>query len=84
VGPFDPGALVHPWRHPDERVDALQGAAAAIVGRSAGRSRREVFETIWTLAHEGVDDPCVTLSPFPPGAIESRSEVPWLDEPWYC
>ena len=83
VGPFDPAALVHPWRHPDARVDALAEEVQSIVerGEKTGRSREKLFAQIWTAAHRaaGLDVP----APVEP-ALVARAAVPFLTEPWYC
>jgi radical SAM superfamily enzyme YgiQ (UPF0313 family) len=83
AGPFDPAALVHPWRHPDPRVDALAEAVASIVerGETMGRNREKLFAQIWKAAHAaaGLDAP----APVEP-ALVARAAVPYLTEPWYC
>ena len=52
AGPFDPAALVHPWRHPDPAVDRLQGEVEAAVGAglAAGEGRRVIFDRVRALA----------------------------------
>ena len=83
AGPFDPAALVHPWQHPDPRVDALADELQSIVerGEKAGRSRERLFEQIWEAAHTaaGLDAPAP-----PEPALVARAAVPYLTEPWYC
>jgi radical SAM superfamily enzyme YgiQ (UPF0313 family) len=83
AGPFDPAALVHPWRHPDPRVDALADEVQSIVerGEKMGRSREKLFAQIWSAAHAaaGLDAP----APVEP-ALVARAAVPYLTEPWYC
>jgi len=83
AGPFDPAALVHPWRHPDPRVDALAADVQSIVerGEKMGRSREKLFAQIWAAAHSaaGLDAP----APLEPALI-ARAAVPYLTEPWYC
>jgi len=83
AGPFDPAALVHPWRHPDPRVDALAADVQSIVerGEKMGRSREKLFAQIWAAAHSaaGIDAP----APLEPALI-ARAAVPYLTEPWYC
>jgi hypothetical protein len=94
VGPFDEASLVHPWRHPDPRVDALQDQVARLVGRNPRRSRTMVFEQIEALVRTTVgaaadadgeadaEAPASTGRPSGPAII--RAAVPYLDEPWYC
>jgi radical SAM superfamily enzyme YgiQ (UPF0313 family) len=83
AAPFDPAALVHPWRHPDPRVDALAESVQDIVerGEKMGRSRAQSFRRIWEAAHGAAD-----LDPAPPREPETvaRAAVPYLTEPWYC
>ena len=82
VGPYDATALVYPWAHADPAVDALQRAAEAIVhsGLAAGESRRVIFDRIrrhtWKI-----------LGQQPPNEFDvalDRTQVPYLNEPWYC
>jgi radical SAM superfamily enzyme YgiQ (UPF0313 family) len=83
VAPFDPSALVYPWRNSDRRVDALGEEIEQIVATSEKRklSRRVIFERIWKAAHEaaGVDAE-FAVQPI----LTSRAAVPYLNEPWYC
>jgi hypothetical protein len=84
VGPFDSEALVHPWRHPDPRVDELQRRAEAIVRQAAGRgaTRAQVFKNLWLLAErhagEAERDRVARVADRP------HSPIPYLSEPWYC
>lgn len=77
VGRFDPGSLVHPWSHPDERVDRLQHDVLAAVEKT-GAARAEVFNEVLRLAERvlGVQ----SGSP----VVRQRVTVPYLTEPWYC
>ena len=83
VGPFDPSALVYPWRNPDPRVDELSKQIEELVAASEKirLPRRKIFERIWRAAHEaaGVD---AELSTQP--VLTSRAAIPYLNEPWYC
>jgi hypothetical protein len=56
VEPFDAASLVHPWRHPDPRVDALQQDIARIVGRGPRQSRAEIFERVESLVRAAAGD----------------------------
>ena len=80
LDPFDNSRLVYPWRHPDPRVDRLQGFVAGVVGRRLTASRSEVFDELLSLAAEQVGAP---VSPRPVGARD-RATVAYLNEPWYC
>jgi radical SAM superfamily enzyme YgiQ (UPF0313 family) len=84
AGPLDPGTLVHPWRHPDARVDRLQEHVLRVVERRAGGARREVFAAIRSLVAGRSRVAAGGLAPYPPGEVKARTEVVWLDEPWYC
>jgi len=79
LGPFDPVKLVYPWRHPDAQVDALSAAVGSVVGRGLTASRRELFGRVWELAHESLSRPAL----HPPASL-SRTDIPYLNEPWYC
>jgi radical SAM superfamily enzyme YgiQ (UPF0313 family) len=83
AAPFDPAALLHPWRHSDARVDALAEEVQQIVerGEKMGRSREKIFQRIWQAAHAAaaLDAPApVELM------LVARAAVPFLTEPWYC
>ena len=83
VGPFDPSALVYPWRNPDSRVDALCEEIEEIVaaGEKLKLPRRAIFERIWKAAQEaaGVDTGFAAQR-----VLTSRAAIPYLNEPWYC
>jgi radical SAM superfamily enzyme YgiQ (UPF0313 family) len=83
AGPFDPAALLHPWRHPDPRVDALADEVQQIVerGEKMGRAREIMFQQVWRAAHAaaGIDAPAPAEPP-----LVARAAVPFLTEPWYC
>jgi radical SAM superfamily enzyme YgiQ (UPF0313 family) len=83
AGPFDSAALVHPWRHPDPRVDALAEEVQDVVERSekTGRSREKSFQHIWQAARAAAGQDALAL---PEPALVARSAVPYLTEPWYC
>jgi len=79
LGPFDGGQLVFPWRHPDPEVDVLQTVVLKAVtdGEAEGRSRAEIFDTVWRLTGLGSR----------PGAADPTGAtrgVPHLLEPWFC
>ena len=81
LDPYDPVRLVHPWRHPDPGMDRLAARLARLVARRPTAGRREVFREVWQLAH---GDRPGAPPPLPNGPRRRRSEVPYLDEPWYC
>ncbi len=78
AGPFDRKLLVHPWKHPDERVDTLGARVFRLVDRlqKQSRNRTEIFAAIW---EEAGDEPLPENFNLMPRAV-----VPYLDEPWYC
>jgi radical SAM superfamily enzyme YgiQ (UPF0313 family) len=82
IGPYDARALVYPWAHPDPAVDDLQKAVEKIVhdGIAAGSTRRLIFDRVrrhtWSV-----------LGRNPPSEVDTapdRTQVPYLNEPWYC
>jgi radical SAM superfamily enzyme YgiQ (UPF0313 family) len=83
VGPFDPQALVYPWKHANPEIDALAEEVQNIVAASERlkRSRAATFQRIWHAASlaagNSVEEPAPPLLP-------SRATVPYLNEPWYC
>lgn len=82
AGPFTPGSLVHPWEHPDPRVDDLQRQVFAVVRHAAGSGEERgatfarVAEIAWAAAGESGEAPGSLAIP--------RAPVPFLTEPWYC
>lgn len=94
---FDPSALLHPWRHPNPRVDALQAEAEATVraGLAAGEGRAVIFDRLRARAEAAARDGTGVReaggTPEVRRAFQSapltrvpRAPVPYLSEPWYC
>jgi len=79
LGPFDPERLVYPWRHPDPCVDRMADDIRALIGRRMTTDRREIFDAVRALAHDGH-----MAAPVAAGPARSRVDVPYLNEPWYC
>jgi len=77
VEPFDPRALVYPWRSPDPEMDCLAAAIQETIKREERRQagRRQIFRKIWDLAQAGE---------FPEEPRPARATIPYLTEPWYC
>ena len=78
VESFDRQSLTYPWRHVDQRVDALQEDVLRLVSAGAGQPRAGVFGAIAALARERAGmapgrDPKALSGP-----------VPSMTEPWYC
>ncbi len=71
---FDEPALLHRWRHPDQKVDALAEQAFKLVAKKA--PRREIFGKMWDLVS---DQPLAEDFGLMP-----RATIPYMDEPWYC
>ena len=84
AGPFDAGALTHPWKHADARVDALCEEAQRIAAASEKlkRPREAVFEKIWRAAREAAGR--AEEAPRVPLDLAARAAIPYLNEPWYC
>jgi radical SAM superfamily enzyme YgiQ (UPF0313 family) len=81
IGPFEPQSLTYRWKHPDDRVDRLQRAVEEAVGVRLAASRRELFDRVWSIAHEAAGIP--VPSRVAPDLLP-RAAVPYLNEPWYC
>ncbi len=83
IGPFDPAALVYPWKHSDPRLDALAPRVQTLAndGDRLRRSRSETFMLIWRTANElaGADGGARLRM-----ANGSGRKVPHFTEPWYC
>ena len=77
---FDAELLGYPWSHPDPRVDRLQQDLQVWVARCEAEdlARREVFDSIWRMAHEAAGRPAQKL------AGNLGAPIPRLSEPWYC
>jgi hypothetical protein len=81
VRPFDPVGLTYPWTHPDSALDALHSEVSRLVGRRLDAPRRDVFASIWQVAHEHAGVPIPRREA--PGLVP-RAAIPYLNEPWYC
>ena len=83
VSPFDPSALVYPWRNPDPPVDALGEEIEATVAtcEKLKLPRRKIFERIWKAAHEAAGMQAEFAAQ---PVLASRATIPYLNEPWYC
>ncbi len=81
IGEFDPKLLGFPWKNPDARVDRLQLAVQELVAQAEAKylSRRDIFKTIWRLAHEALDVRVPALA-----SSDMGMPIPRLSEPWYC
>jgi radical SAM superfamily enzyme YgiQ (UPF0313 family) len=79
---FDAKSLVYPWKHPDDRVDALSEAVQAIAASADQKkqTRATAFESIWKAAHAIARTNAPELRIARAGTVP----VPFLSEPWYC
>jgi len=77
VDPFDHKALVYPWRHEDESMDALAATLQNAIKQEERRRspRAQIFRRVWELAEAG---------PWSDPPRVDRATVPYLTEPWYC
>ena len=84
AGPADPEGLVHPWAHPDPRVDELQKRVERTVAAAGWdrKGRREIFAAVRAMAREAAGE-TVAGRPAVPDR-EAAAAVPYLTEPWYC
>lgn len=85
AGPFDEKALVHPWQHPDPRVDKLCEAVQQIVhtGEKLNRTRHQIFARIQEAARRAAGlDQLTKFNALP--LLAARVTIPYLTEPWYC
>ena len=77
---FDPVHLIYPWRHPDPGMDELSKHVEDVVSRNIEIPRSEAFRAIWEIVNGA--------SPREDSAwnklLRKRTEVPFLNEPWYC
>ena len=76
VNPFEPAALVWPWRHVDPQVDELARRLLRLVEtkQKSGASRTETFAAIWADANPR--EPCP--------ALPAERMAVQMSEPWYC
>jgi len=81
---FDEALLSHRWRHPDPRVDRLQGALEGLVrqAEAGGAGRREVFGKVWLLAEEAAGK--TGRQPVEKTRGPGRTPIPFMTEPWFC
>ncbi len=83
IGPFDPQALVYPWKSPDPALDQLCEELQSIVATSEKlkRGRTATFESMWMAANRAAQR---DVEEHPQPVLASRATVPYLNEPWYC
>jgi radical SAM superfamily enzyme YgiQ (UPF0313 family) len=82
VGAFDRKTLTFPWRHPDARVDELQREVMTLAGVRVNRPRHDIADAIRQLASNR--STVAHYSQGTPKPPHPRTEIPYLNEPWYC
>jgi radical SAM superfamily enzyme YgiQ (UPF0313 family) len=82
VGAFDQKTLTFPWRHPDTRVDDLQREVMNLVGMRINQPRHDLVAGIRRLASKR--SALAHSSPETSTPPHRRTEIPYLNEPWYC
>jgi radical SAM superfamily enzyme YgiQ (UPF0313 family) len=83
IGPFDPKALVYPWKNPNPAVDQLCEELQDIVaaGDKLERTRAATFEKMWSAVNQKAQYKVEERAQL---VLSSRAAVPYLNEPWYC
>jgi len=84
VGAFDARTLSYGWQHDDPGVGRLRQDVERLVAASVREPRAQVFDRIWTLAAESAAASGVTPRPGLLPTVRQRTEIAYLDEPWYC
>ena len=79
LGSYDESRLLYPWCHKDPLIDQLADDIGALIGRNLRVPRQVIFNEVWKHAHHGVES-AVRKS----YGQRQRTEVPYLNEPWYC
>ena len=85
AGPFEERSLVHPWKHPDGRVDQLCEEVQRIVhtGEKLNRARARIFRGIRDAARRAAGVEAISEAAAVP-LLAARATIPYLTEPWYC
>ena len=79
VGAFDHKTLTFPWRHADPRVDQLQHEVMNLVGRRVNSPRHALVDDIRLITK-----PVARFHGSAAAPPHPRTEIPYLNEPWYC
>ena len=81
LGPLDQSSFMHPWKHPDARMDRLYDSVRQVVAANVHEDPFMNFSGIRAAAHEVRGDNVSGVMNIPaPG----RSRPPRLTEPWFC
>ena len=83
LGPLDEANFTYTWRHPDQRMDALQRRVAAVVEQATreGWDPYETFAVVRAAAYEAAGRRAPST---PPKRRTKRPEPPRLTESWFC
>ncbi|MGH7276739.1 MAG: CUAEP/CCAEP-tail radical SAM (seleno)protein, partial [Candidatus Rokuibacteriota bacterium] len=82
LGELIPDAFYYRWTHPDERMERLAAAVAALVAEAADR-REDASVTFGRI--RGLSDETAGVAPRPIAALPAdRERPPRLTEPWFC
>ncbi len=85
---FSPEELAYEWKHPDPYMDQLHEEVTALVshGIAQQRSRTEIFQKVWKVAHqkEATETEAALPELTPTSGRRPRAAIPYLNEPWYC
>jgi radical SAM superfamily enzyme YgiQ (UPF0313 family) len=84
LSPFDDATFTYTWRHPDPRLDVLQGEIAALVEQAA-HSHGDPGSTFYRIkdrALEALGEPIAR--PLVPAVSLAAAPVPRLTEAWFC
>jgi radical SAM superfamily enzyme YgiQ (UPF0313 family) len=84
LGPLVEAAFSHAWRHPDARMDALQGEVARAVQEAAEAHAddAQTFDRVRALADARAGVPTRRLDAG--RSCPDRPRPPRLTEPWFC
>jgi hypothetical protein len=82
VEPFDPKALVWPWRHADAQVDALQHEVMRLASDRSIESREDAFAAVAAAA--GLDIGALGIRADAANVPGMRPTPPYMTEAWYC
>jgi radical SAM superfamily enzyme YgiQ (UPF0313 family) len=80
IGPFDPKALVYPWKNANPAIDRLCEELQDIVSANEKRKlpRSLSFEQMWKAVSKDAN------RSFEQRTRPAAAAVPYLNEPWYC
>jgi len=79
-GALDAAEFVHPWSHPDPRMNALADEVGALVAEAENRgdAAEHTWQAVRAAAHQAAG------RPVPQSATRARPDPPRLSEQWFC